>query len=536
MKYFCTVALTSIAIVCELSAQNLTESNLPIIIINTNGQSIPDEPKIVADMGVINNNGVNHIDDSFNDYSGKVAIEIRGSSSQMFPKKQYGIELRDVNNNDLSAPLLGFPPEADWILFAPYNDKSLVRDALAYELGRAMGRYASRGKFCELVINGDYMGVYLLLENVKRDANRVDISKLTPDENFGDDVTGGYILKIDKATGNGDAGFTSAFPPLHSSGSQSVLFFYEYPSAEDITFNQQQYIQNFIGSFETALKSSTYKDLVKGYPAFIDAESFIDFFIMNEVTRNVDGYRISTFLHKEKDSKGGKLRMGPIWDFNLGFGNADYCDGWKTSGFAYEFNDVCPQDWWLVPFWWERLMEDAAFKRKLGVRWSSLRSSTFSDESIVSKVDSLSSLLNSGSQQRNFQRWPVLGTYVWPNAYIGNTYTNEIAWLENWLLQRMDWLDVQLLPAATNTGYEEHSGVVVTPNPLIDNIAIDFSTMEKSARHVQLLNSIGQQVYDVNFSPTEQKVTMSLSHLPTGVYFLVATTRETVITLKLLKK
>jgi hypothetical protein len=204
---------------CVVFCQTFTQSALPIIIINTNGTSIPDEPKVSADMGIIDNfSGVNNVTDTWNGYSGKIGIEIRGSSSQMFPKKQYGVELQDINGNDLKASLLGLPPEEDWILFAPYNDKSLIRDALAYNLGRKMGRYASRSRFCELVLNGQYEGVYVLLEKIKRDSHRVDISDLDPDENSGDDLTGGYILKIDKTTGNGDAGWSSAFSPKPGSG------------------------------------------------------------------------------------------------------------------------------------------------------------------------------------------------------------------------------------------------------------------------------------------------------------------------------
>src|SRR5688572_1076543 len=151
--------------------ESFTSSNLPIVVINTNGQTIVDDPKIVADMGIIHNApGVrNHITDPFNNYNGKIGIEIRGSSSQMFPKKQYGIELADVNGDGVEASLLDLPAEEDWILFAPYNDKSLMRDVLAYKLGRDQGRYAPRTKYCELVLNGEYMGIYVLIEKIKRD-------------------------------------------------------------------------------------------------------------------------------------------------------------------------------------------------------------------------------------------------------------------------------------------------------------------------------------------------------------------------------
>src|SRR5690606_24210146 len=159
-----------------------TSSNLPIVVINTNGQIIPDDEKITADMGIIYNGpGIrNNITDPFNNYNGKIGIEVRGSTSQWFPKKQYAVETRDISGEDTSVSLLGFPEESDWILFAPYNDKSLMRDVLVYKVSSLLGRYASRSMYCEVVLNSEYVGVYVLLEKVKRDGDRVDIKKLEP--------------------------------------------------------------------------------------------------------------------------------------------------------------------------------------------------------------------------------------------------------------------------------------------------------------------------------------------------------------------
>ena len=180
-----------------------TSSNLPIVIINTNGQDITSDEKITADMGIIFNGGGvrNYLTNPYNNYNGKIGIEIRGSSSQSFPKKQYAVETRDSLGEDLDVSLLGFPEESDWILFAPYNDKSLMRDVLIYKLASDMGRYASRSKYCEVVLNNEYVGVYVLLEKVKRDNDRVNIKKLEPTDITGDAITGGYIIKIDKTDG-----------------------------------------------------------------------------------------------------------------------------------------------------------------------------------------------------------------------------------------------------------------------------------------------------------------------------------------------
>jgi hypothetical protein len=341
--------------------QTLSSSNLPIVVINTNGAAISDEPKIPATMGIINRGAglQNNLTDPFNDYNGKIGIEIRGSSSQSFPKKQYGIELKTDTGADRDASLLGMPAEEDWILFGPYNDKSLMRDVLTYQLGRALGRvYAPRTKYCEVVINNEYRGVYALIEKIKRDQNRVNIDRLEPQDNAGVELTGGYILKIDKPSGNSGPGFNSKIPPWPNPRGQVITYQYEYPDFTEITSAQKTYIQNYIHSFEAALNGADFTDPQKGYSSFIDSDSFVDYLIMTELTRNVDGYRISTFLYKQKDTEGGKLVMGPIWDYNLGLGNADYCAGGITSGFAYDFNSVCgvaspdAGPFFSQPAWW----------------------------------------------------------------------------------------------------------------------------------------------------------------------------------------
>lgn len=505
-------------------AQSFTSSNLPIVILDTNNQSIQDDPKIGADMGIIDN-GVdvrNNVSDPFNDYDGRIGIEIRGSSSQMFPKKQYGVELWDDEGEGIDASLLGFPEEEDWILFAPYNDKSLMRDALAYKLGRDMGRYAPRTKYCEVVLNGQYDGVYVLIEKIKRDKNRVDINKLDPDEISGNNLTGGYIIKIDKTTGSGGDGWFSTHPPANNQNGQQVFFQYEEPKAEDIVSEQKQYIQQFIASFENTLAGANYKDPVEGYAKYIDVDSFIDYFIINEVTKNVDAYRLSTFLHKQRDSDGGKLVMGPIWDYNLGFGNANYCTEGNPEGFAKSFNTYCPQDSWLIPFWWDRLFSDEVFQHKLETRWNELREGPFATEEILSYVDSVALALNE-SQQRNFQRWPVLGEYVWPNYYVGSTFQQEVDWLKNWIGQRMDWLDVHMQNVVTGTSDEINDfHFKAFPNPFADAIAVEYTLTQSSNTSMQIFDAMGKLITKLDRmdeAPGEHTLQINTRSFADGFYY-----------------
>ncbi|MBI3220557.1 MAG: CotH kinase family protein [Bacteroidetes bacterium] len=505
----------------NLHAQTFTSSNLPIIVINTNGKAILDEPKITADMGIINNApGVqNKLTDPFSDYVGKIGIEFRGSTSQSFPKKPYGIETRDAIGNGIDAALLGLPPKDDWVLFAPYNDKSLMRDALAYHLGRSMGRYASRAKFFELVINGQYEGIYILLEKIKRDKSRVDIAKLDPTEISGDDLTGGYIVKIDKSTGSGGDGWSSSIPPTNRNGSQTIFFLYDYPKSTDIVPQQKAYIKNYMDSFESALKGTSFKDPVNGYAKYIDVDSFIDFLIMNEVSKNADGYRLSTYLYKKKDSDGGKIYMGPIWDFNLGFGNVDYCTQGNPEGFVYKFNEVCGGDYWLIPFWWDRLLQDPSFQIKLGYRWQTLRAGPLKTTTVLNYIDSVSTVLNVESQQRNFQRWPVLGEYVWPNYFVGATFQSEVNWLKDWVSQRLAWLDLNM-PLYV-TGVETFQTSVVYPNPNQGTLAVDITTKEEGIAQLEIINSVGGAVRQRSFVIISGKnnLNLDLSDLSKGIYF-----------------
>lgn len=407
---------------------------LPLISINTKGNTIVDEPKVSADLQIKQGDSLLE--------SHQIGIEIRGSSSQMFDKKSYGFETWDANGEDLDASVGDYPEEEDWILYGPYSDKSLIRNVLIYELSNAMGRYATKTSFYELEINTSFQGTYVLMEKIKRDKNRVDISK-----NKEEDISGGYIIKIDKPTGDGDwynesFAFSSQYTVDGILGqNKNTHFIYEYPDEDDINAAQKQYIQNYIHDFETALLETDSTE-ENNYQNYIDLDSFVDFFILNEVSKNPDAYRLSTFMYKDK---GEKLKMGPIWDFNLAFGNVDYCNGNTPEGWSYRFNEVCPNDTWLVPFWWSKLMEDASFVAALKNRWTELRTSILSNQDVLERIEVLHThLVTNNAPQNNFAKWLVLGKYVWPNAFVGSNYLEELNYLKDWTAQRLDWMDNQI--------------------------------------------------------------------------------------------
>ncbi len=422
-------------------------SDLPILKINTGGTVILNEPKIDAQMQLIDNGiGVrNFIDQTDYAFEGNIGVELRGVSSQNFPKKSFSIEVRDDLGEDMEVSLMGMPKTSDFGLLANFTDKTLMRNALAYEMFRQLGHYATRTRFCELFLDNTYQGIYILTEKIKRGEDRVDVAKLKLDDTTGTALTGGYMLRLDWDT---SPGWNSQFSQPNSPAKFSY-FQHVYPKWDEMHPTQTAYIRSYVDSFEVALHGPAYQDTSLGWRRFADEKSFIDYLILNEISKNVDGYRLSTYFHKNRDDKGGKLTMGPPWDYDLAWYNADYCENFQTSGWAYDINYICGDAG--VPFWWEKLASDTLFAQNLACRWQSLRSnSTLSKAHIFGVIDSMAMVLQE-AQGRNFRYWPILGQYVWPNpGPLPTTYNGEVTKMKNWLGNRLQWLDYtisQKLPA-----------------------------------------------------------------------------------------
>ncbi|MEZ4886093.1 MAG: CotH kinase family protein [Chitinophagales bacterium] len=479
-----------------LAQVSFTSSNLPIVLIDTDDQQILDASRIVASMQIIYNgeDKLSSIEDPANVYNGRISIEYRGSSSQSYPKKSFGLETQLSNGDNNNVSLLGMPEENDWILYAPYADKSLMRNVLAYYIANSMGEYAARTRFCELVINGNYQGVYVLMEKLKRDKNRIDIAKLDPDEIEGDDLTGGYIFKIDKQTGSGGDGWFSTYTPPYNSY-QKIFFQYEYPESETIVPEQAAYIEDFMHAFEDNLQSEDFADSLKGYRQYIDTDSFIDYMIVNEVCKNIDAYRLSTFLYKDKDSNGGKLHIGPVWDFNFSAGNINYCQGELTTGWVLDFNQICTDDFWLIPFWWEKLRQDNAFNQQSYQRWQQLRQTVLSADKLLSWITEQETFLHK-AQIRNFSKWQILDEYIWPNNYVGGDYSSEIAYLKNWLSDRLDWLDsaFEELASPNSANILGVEVVKVTPNPFNESLQWTYRAVKGDVILIELLDMTGKKM------------------------------------------
>ena len=474
-------------------------STIPFIMVNTNGKSIVQNTKITADMKVLNSPfGNNNINDTTFEYNGKIGIEIRGNSSAGFPKKSYTVETRTDSATNLNVKLLGLPKENDWVFNGPYPDKTLMRNVLAYHLGNRTGKWSPRTRFFELYLNGAYQGVYILIEKIKVDKNRLNLATLNAVDTTGDEVTGGYILKLDRPESTDVENKDYWISPYKAwtTLQQREFFLFQDPKGDELNKAQFNYIKNCVTNFENAMYSDNYQDKVKGYFPLIDMKSFVDYYIINELSRNLDGYRISTFLHKDKDSKGGKITMGPYWDYDITFGNANFFGAGSPEGWIID--GMGNADGYAMPFWWQKFRLDPYFNSELKKGWNKWTASFINTTYLNHVIDSCAYELID-AQKRNFQAWPILSTFVWPNNYVGGTYANEISYMKNWLNSRITWMDTQiqaLVELPDNLTAERYPmDLVAYPNPFVDQINFKFLLTTTGKFELCIHDLLGRTVY-----------------------------------------
>jgi len=412
-------------------------SNLPILITETYGQTVTyAERHIYKQSSVVvvepdDTSGRAAMNGPF-DFSGRSGFRVRGrSSSFLWPKMQYALETWDPYDNDKPVSILGLPQESDWVLVGPYSDKTLMRTVLPYQWSNEIGRYAARTQFVEMFLNtndrvlsyGDYLGVYVFMEKIKRDENRVNIKELAPAHNAEPEITGGYILRKDWAESP------------HFDTVTGMELEYREPKAEEITEPQKEYIKRYMDEFETVLYGSDFMNPVDGYGKYIDVDSFIDYHLMTEMPKNGDGYYHSTFIYKDR---GKKLELGPAWDYNLSMGNFGSGELSSPQGWYYPVRPQNGTHKWLI-----RLFEDLEFRIKTADRWFDLRETIFNNSKLLSDIDGVALLLDE-AQARNFERWDTLGQqidYNPPGGRDRDTYQKEVDWLKTWLEDRLTWMD-----------------------------------------------------------------------------------------------
>ena len=367
-------------------------TGLPIIFLTT------EEPVVSKDNYVT---GTFRLDGGRNyDSVDQMDMKIRGrgnSTWALHPKKPYQMKLESKRD------LFGMLEDKKWLFLAEYSDKTLLRNHLAFELGRRTSlRWTPSGHFAEVFVNGEHDGFYHISEKVEDGSNRVDIGDT------------GFLLEIDQPS--------RLDPDDVSFRTDTYLINIKEPGLaySDPEFNQ---VRTHINQFESILFGDNFADPVAGYRAYADVDSFIDWFLVNEIAKNVDAqWYSSIFFHW---IPGEKIRMGPIWDFDLGFGNVDYADA------------TFPEGWWVRwNSWIARMLEDPYFAARVKERYALMDSQR---PEIKEAIYAWAEQLNL-SQAENDSIWQTLGNYVWPNPVIYDTYQEEVEHLVTWLDTRMDWL------------------------------------------------------------------------------------------------
>ncbi|MFN0125911.1 MAG: CotH kinase family protein [Verrucomicrobiales bacterium] len=409
------------------------------------------------------------------DYVGRGGLRLRGRSSLSFPQKQYKFETWDSAGRETGVELLGMPAESDWVLHAPYTDKALMRNALAYAMWGRMGWPTLNTRFVEVFLNNDgdgefryaddYAGVYMLVEAIT-----LERLGLSPPQAANDPsgITGGFIIE----TGPSDD------QEFASTGSgRTVGHKHRDPGREQLTTAQRSWIRDYYAAFEQALYGQGFKHPVTGLPYsdYTNLASQVDYRIAREWSRNFDGG--STYSHVPR---GGQLTMGPLWDYNWAFGNVNYAEGGdlpghRIDGWNRSFTGLVPwAPWWLRfeqdPDWWQRFID----------RWADLREGVLGDAAVGAEIDRMAIALSAGAATRHFTRWPQLGQFTVispPGWQTRTTYQSEVDYLKNWVRDRSGWIDRQFPPRPS---VMPNPGPVATGSPItlrsVDNQTIHFTT------------------------------------------------------------
>ena len=418
--------------------------DLPILFVNTKNNKCLDmnvTEKIPATMRVLDG-ATNNVADSAKGTLYDIGIKVRGQSSATFPKPGYTIEIHDEKGESKDVSMFGLPPSDDWILHGPYVDKSLIRNALAHWLFRQAGRYSPRTKHFDLYINGQYRGVYALVEKIKRGKYRVNVSKLKETDLAGDSLTGGYIWAFDKTgtntggAGNNNQGGIDA-EGFKTNGGVNVIMHYpkkdKDPQKNKLQKQQEEYLKKYLNDLEGLFSNGKNGS---GYENYVDLGSAVDYVLHQEAVNNADSYWCSFFLFKPKDSKGGKVTLGPPWDFNLAMSNGTQPEngggqqggqggmwggmggmggmfssgttGWQIES-SSKFGNGGMSMGFTGPAWLNKLWtSDATYKAEVKRRWAELRSGVWHDKTLDKYLDSMKTYLTKAAE-RNFKRWPNLG-------------------------------------------------------------------------------------------------------------------------------
>lgn len=424
-------------------------SDLPLIVVESYGGGKPEDRDEYADMAFM----------VFEPAGGAAALSaapkiatrggyhLRGQSSATFEQAPYRIELWNHLSEDADHALLGMPADSDWALIGPFVDRSLIRNAFAYGLGRDMGLAAPRFAFAEVYINYEggplqpehYEGIYMLVETIKNSSNRLDLAQLEETDTSPAQLSGGYIFKFDWAAAeeptlecSGAApisgGFGGGFGPGQGAGGTCWADL-EVVDPEPLAAAQAAWLTDHVQQFHDALHETSFAE----YSQLMELASFVDVFIVNELLRNADANIRSAYYFKERNEP---LAAGPLWDFNLtlglGFGSSLEVEGWQFPE-RRGSND-----------WYQILGDSPEFLAAVSLRWRALRQTLLSEAELERRIDTLITPL-ANAAVRDFERWPVSVTsqsmFQGPNE---PTWEGQLEVLREWLGERLTWMDSQL--------------------------------------------------------------------------------------------
>lgn len=418
-------------------------THLPLICIDTDGQAIPgkgmrDEKgrhlgysttedgkdRITASMQVMDSETqYNHTTDTPTVES-DIVIHVRGKSSRYFEKSGYRIKLVDKDGENNPQSLLGMDAHQDWALHGPYLDKTLLRNYMMYNLAGEIMDYAPNVRFCEVVINGEYEGVYVLTEII--DAGE-DGARLSMSVNAKDDTYTGYLLKLDRLL-NVESDRLNSLTEYSLRADRDLKLTVEYPGTEKLDDSLKKSIRDDFSRFEKALYSYDFNDEKYGYRTFLDVDSFVSYFLINELSVNYDAGSYSTYIYKDTS---GKYRMC-VWDFN------NSCDNYQEISFMtvqhFELQNK---------LWFAMLMKDKDFVNDVISKYKTLRTTLFSDEYLEGYIDDVIDYLGPAIE-RNNKRWRSAfrdDTLLYPADRNTHTYDEAVTQLKTYFKERTAWLD-----------------------------------------------------------------------------------------------
>lgn len=454
-------------------------TNLPTVIINTLNAEEPydKEHNIISTIKIISKNGSDILE-------ADGETRLRGNNSITHPKKPYRIKF-----NKKQRPLDAPAKAKKWTLINNYGDKTLMRNMIAFDIARQAGmEYVPYIQPVDVILNGEYKGCYQLCDQIEVGEGRVPVNEMETTDNEGDALTGGYLIEVDAYASSELSWFQSQ---------KGIPVTIKSPDDDKITAQQKTYITDYFNRMESLAYSRYFDDPLRGYRTVLDTNSFLQHFIVGEVSGNTDTYW-STYMYKKRGD--ALLYVGPVWDFDIAFENdkrtypinslSNYL---SLSGISSAAGSMRTLATLIVSY-------DKATKKELSDLWSKMRRNGFSEKYLCDFIDHWAAEMDA-SQRLNFMRWDILNQAVHENPQVAGSYDGEIAWVKNYINQRIPWMDNMI-------GYDPASA---------DEIPLDGNTLTLNDQASwTIYNAAGQKVAAMQGS-------LSTASLLPGIYIVRGT-------------